>query len=78
MKNNRADGSKSRLNPAKNHTKKARKSFFIPPNKEDGEKKWIGKKWNNGFHTLSKKTTKQSKEIIIIRNVGEIPSMDYS
>lgn len=38
MKNNRADGSKSRLNPAKNHTKKARKSFFIPPNKEDGEK----------------------------------------
>lgn len=60
MKNNRADGSKSRLNPAKNHTKKARKSFFIPPNKEDGEKKW-----NNGFHTLSKKTTKQSKEMII-------------
>jgi len=39
MKNNRADGSKSRINPAKNHTKKARKSFFIPPNKEDGEKK---------------------------------------
>ena len=59
MKNNRADGSKSRLNPAKNHTKKARKSFFIPPNKEDGEKKW-----NNGFHTLNKITTKQSKEII--------------
>lgn len=40
MKNNRADGSKSRSNPAKNQTKKkARKSFFIPPNKEDGEKK---------------------------------------
>ena len=35
-------------------------------------------KWNNGFHTLSKKTTKQSKEIIIKKNVGEIPSMDYS
>ena len=64
MKNNRADGSKSRINPAKNHTKKARKSFFIPPNKEDGEKKMNRQKWNNGFHTLSKKTTKQSKEII--------------
>jgi len=71
MKNNRADGSKSRLNPAKNHTKKARKSFFIPPNKEDGEKKWIGKKWNNGFHTLSKKTTKQSKEMKIKKMLGK-------
>jgi len=39
-----ADGSKSRLNPAKNHTKKQENLFSIPPNnKEDGEKKWIGK-----------------------------------
>jgi len=28
------------------------------------EKKMNRQKWNNGFHTLSKKTTKQSKEII--------------
>lgn len=64
MKNNRADGSKSRINPAKNHTKKARKSFFIPPNKEDGEKKWIGKNEIMDFTLWAKKTTKQSKEII--------------
>jgi len=41
------------------------------------EKKMNRQKWNNGFHTLSKKTTKQSKEMIK-KNVGEIPSMDYS
>ena len=63
MKNNRADGSKSRINPAKNHNKKARKSFFIPPyNKEDGEKKWIGQKWNKGFHTLIKKQLSKAKK----------------
>jgi len=77
MKNNRADGSKSRLNPAKNHTKKSKKIFFSFPPIKKMEKKMNRQKWNNGFHTLSKKTTKQSKEIIK-KNVGEIPSMDYS
>ena len=47
--------------------KKARKSFFIPPNKEDGEKKWIGKNEIMDFTLWAKKTTKQSKEIIIIK-----------
>ena len=35
--------------------KKARKSFFIPPNKEDGEKKWIGKNEIMDFTLWAKK-----------------------
>jgi hypothetical protein len=31
MKNNRADGSKSRINPAKNHKQKSEKIFFHSP-----------------------------------------------
>lgn len=65
MKNNRADGSKSRLNPAKNHTKKQENLFSFPPINKMEKKKMNRQNWNNGFHTLSKKpTTKQSKEII--------------
>jgi len=40
MKNNRADGSKSRLNPAKNHTKKKQENLFsFPPIKKMEKKK---------------------------------------
>ena len=55
MKNNRADGSKSRINPAKNHTKKQENLFSFPPIKKMEKKKWIGKNEIMDFTLWAKK-----------------------